>query len=101
MEAHGEDLRALVGDNEVVEKIKTDYRTAALPVRTRAMLAYAEKLTRTPSEMTEGDIGSLRAHGFDDGDILDIVEITSFFNFINRIADALHVDVETDMRSYP
>lgn len=88
-------------DGELVEAIKSDYRRARLDEPTRALLDYAVKLTRTPSEMTTGDLEALRRHGLTDKDILDAVEIISFFNYINRVADALHVDLEDFMRPYP
>ena len=81
--------------------IKTDYRTAPLDALTRALLDYAVKLTRAPARATSQDLEVLRAHGLEDSDILDAVEIISFFNFINRIADALHVDLEDFMPPYP
>lgn len=81
--------------------IKTDYRTAPLDALTRALLDYAVKLTRTPARASSEDLEALRTHGLEDSDILDAVEIISFFNFINRIADALHVDLEDVMPPYP
>lgn len=48
--------------------------------------------------MTEHDIELLRAVGLTDGDILDTVQVISYFNYINRLADALGVDPETWMQ---
>lgn len=58
------------------------------------MLEFAEKCTLHPSEMTPLDLQRLRDCGFCDEDILDIVHITAYFNYINRVADALGVDPE-------
>lgn len=58
------------------------------------MLSYAEKLTRTPWEMTAGDVEKLREEGFSDAAILDINQITGYFNFVNRLADGLGVELE-------
>jgi len=58
------------------------------------MLAYAVKLTRTPGEMTASDVEDLRAAGFSDRDILDIVEVTAYYAYANRIADGLGVEPE-------
>lgn len=88
-------------DDALVETIKTDYRKAALDNLTRALLDYAVKLTQQPSRMTAEDLEVLRSHGLEDADILDAVEVISFFNYINRVADALHVDLEDFMRPYP
>lgn len=58
------------------------------------MLGYAVKLTRDPGAMTSGDAKSLRAAGFDDRAILDICQIVSYYNYVNRLADGLGVEME-------
>jgi uncharacterized peroxidase-related enzyme len=60
-------------------------------------LDFAVKLTRSPAGMTEADVAALRAAGFSDRAILDAVEIVGYFNYINRVADGLHVDLEPGM----
>ncbi len=55
------------------------------------MLDFAVRLTRTPARMTPEDVARLRAQGFDDVAILQITLIASWFNYINRVADALGV----------
>ena len=77
--------------------IKSDYKTAALDVPTRALLDYAFKLTKTPAMMAEDDVAGLREAGFSDRAILDATEIIGYFNYINRVADGLHVDLEPGM----
>ena len=52
------------------------------------MLDYAVKLTIAPSSVGEDDIKTLRSHGFDDRDILDIVYVICLYNFNDRLADA-------------
>ena len=59
---------------------------------------FAELLTRTPTAVRPQDLNTLRAHGLTDRDILGLVEVISYFNYINRIADALGVDPEPEMR---
>jgi uncharacterized peroxidase-related enzyme len=59
-----------------------------LPPAERAMLDYAVKLTVAPSTANAADIENLRAHGFDDRDILDIVYVICLYNFNDRMADA-------------
>ena len=61
------------------------------------MLAYAEKLTLSPSSMTLEDLEGLRAH-FSEEQALDIVTIASQFNFIDRVADALGVELDPMMK---
>jgi len=71
-----------------------DWRSAPLNVMDRALCAYAEKLTRQPEAMSESDIGQLRAAGLGDAAIHDATQIIGFFNYINRVADALGVERE-------
>ena len=91
---HGEALRRLVKDDELLDQLKKDYRQAALSPADRAMLDYAAKLTLAPETMTRDDVQSLRDAGFEDQAILDIVQITSYFAFVNRLADGLGVKLE-------
>ena len=81
----------------MVEAIKTDYRTAELDETTRAVLDFVVKLTRTPGEMEPTDLDALRQHGLSDLAIHDIVQVGAYFNYINRIADGLGVDLEPEM----
>lgn len=55
-------------------------------------------MTRTPAAVRRQDVETLRRHGFDDRDILDAVEVIGYFNYINRVADALGIDPEPEMR---
>ncbi len=59
-----------------------------------AMLNYAHKLTINPAGIKEDDISALRKEGFDDRAIHDICAVTSYFAFVNRIADGLGVQLE-------
>ena len=78
----------------MLERIERDFRTAGLDARRRAMLEYAYKLTLTPAAMRVEDVDTLRAAGFDDADILAIAEVTSYYAYVNRIADGLGVTLE-------
>ncbi len=69
-----------------------DWQTAPLSEKEKALLSYAEKLTRMPSAITESDIRDLRACGWTDEDIHDATQVISYFNYINRIADGLGVE---------
>ena len=75
----------------LADAIESDWREAPLSDRRKAMLLYAAKLTRTPAEMTADDVIGLREAGFTDRDVLDIVEITAYYAYANRIADGLGV----------
>jgi uncharacterized protein YciW len=58
-----------------------------------AMLEYAEKLTLTPSAMTEEDVQKLRGAGWTDRDVLDIVHVCAYFNFRTRVVDGLGLEL--------
>ena len=81
----------------MVEAIRSDYRTAELDETTRAVLDFVVKLTRTPGDMKPSDLDALRQHGLSDLAIHDIVQVAAYFNYINRIADGLGVDLEPEM----
>jgi len=55
------------------------------------MIAYVVKLTKDATQCSPADHEALRAVGFDDRGILQITLIASWFNYINRVADALGV----------
>ena len=78
---------------------KTDWRSAeeTFTSRERALCAFAEKLTREPAAMGPEDLDALREEGLDDGEITEAVHVIGFFNHINRVADALGVDLESWM----
>lgn len=80
-----------------MRKIMSDYRTAALSPVDRALCDYAMKLTRTPAAMGQADVDGLHAHGLSDRAINDAVQVIAYFNYINRVADGLGVDLEPEM----
>lgn len=98
--AHGEFLRHASDDPELASHVMHDYRNAALDPQTRAMLDYATKLTREPTEMEEADVIALRRHGLTDEQILSVVLITCNFNFMTRLADGLGVQVPGERQKY-
>ena len=75
--------------------MKTDFRKADVPKKDIVMLEYAEKLTRQPCKLTRGDCGRLRDAGFRDADILDIVQVIAYYNYVNRMACGLGVELES------
>lgn len=90
--AHGQAVRALSGDPALGEVLVMNYRAAELSARHRAMLDFAAALTERPDRIEESHRAALRAAGFGDQDIWDIVAITAFFNMTNRMASG------TDMK---
>ena len=77
--AHAELLRGLTEDDDLIDALRKDWRTAELDPTDRAMLAYADKLTRDCASIAPSDLDDLREAGFDDQGILQINLITSFF----------------------
>jgi uncharacterized peroxidase-related enzyme len=78
----------------LADAVSRDHRSAPLTARERAICAYAEKLTLTPWDMSEGDLGPMRAAGLSDREILDANLITCYFAYVNRLADGLGVGLE-------
>ena len=92
---HGESLARETGDSSLAEAVASG-RWQELDERTRALCAYAVKLTRTPGEMIEDDLSRLRELGLDDRAIVDANQVVSYFNYVNRIADGLGVELEAE-----
>ncbi len=103
MQSHLGDLREEVEkefgetDQTWLDAIRDGWRTADLTPLDKALCAYAEKLTGAPATMSEADLETLRTHGLDDPALHDTIQVISFFNYINRIADATHVDLDPGM----
>jgi uncharacterized peroxidase-related enzyme len=83
-----------MGEDHTARSLATDYRTAELSSEDRAMLDYAVKLTLQPSSIEEEDVDVLGRHGFSDAAILDICQVASYYNYVNRLADGLGVELE-------
>ena len=81
-------------DKGLVEALENDYTTAPISSQDRVMLDYVVKLTKDATKVWKDDIDRLRSVGFDDRGILQITLIASWFNYINRVADALGVGRE-------
>ncbi|MFD1342813.1 peroxidase-related enzyme [Litorisediminicola beolgyonensis] len=90
--AHGAAVRQLSGDPKLGEMLVMNWRVADLPARQVAMLALAEKITKSSAEVSEADRQGLRDEGLTDRDIWDVINVAAFFNMTNRVASA------TDMR---
>ena len=81
-------------DEELVRSLEQDYTKAPITEAERAMLDYVVKLTKDATAVQQQDHERLRGAGFDDRAILQITLIASWFNYINRVADALGVGRE-------
>ena len=74
--------------------IVRDYRTAPIDEPTRALLRFAEQLSRYDPTPSPSDLDALRAHGYNDADIHDAAQVIAYFNYAVRIADALGVPLD-------
>jgi uncharacterized peroxidase-related enzyme len=96
VEHHAEALTAY-WDEARVDQLIEDYTALDdLDDRLRTACDVAATLTRTPDAMSEADVDRLRDAGWSDRSVLDIVLITAYFNFVNRIATGLGVEVTPD-----
>ena len=77
-----------------MEALEKDYTTAPITPQERVMVDYVVKVTKDATRCSKSDIEGLRDAGFDDRGILQITLIASWFNYINRVADALGVGRE-------
>jgi len=91
MVAHGQALRAALGDPVLGDRITLDWRRAGLAGKRLAICEYAEKLTKAPREIGEADLARLRAAGLTDEECWDVAEIAAMYNFTNRMAMATNM----------
>lgn len=81
-------------DEKLVEALEADYTQAPITAQERAMLDYVVKMTKDATRVSRADHDTLHNAGFDDKGILQITLIAAWFNYINRVADALGVGRE-------
>jgi uncharacterized peroxidase-related enzyme len=77
-----------------VKAVAADFREGDLTPRQRALCEFAYKATVDLPAMDEGDVQSLREVGLSDAGVLDTVLVTAFFNYINRVVDAIGLELE-------
>jgi uncharacterized peroxidase-related enzyme len=92
---HGAALERESGSAALTEAVASA-NLETLPARTAALCRYALKLTRRPWEMKAADIQALRRAGCSDRDVVDANQAASYFNYVNRVADGLGVELEDD-----
>ena len=78
-------------DQDLVAALEDDYAKAPISEQEKVMLDYVVQITRDATRISPAHHERLRAAGFDDKGILQITLIASWFNYINRVADALGV----------
>lgn len=101
VEHHYQGMRRLVNDDDRSEKVR-QFLALRKPGelfggKELALLQYAEKLTLTPADLIESDIELLRSSGADDGEILEVNQVTSYFCYANRTVLGLGVNTDGDI----
>lgn len=91
---HTDALLRLTKDQAFTNSIRNNYHTATISSAERAMLRFSEQLTRNPSEDFSTIVDDLKRQGFSEEAILHITLIVGYFNFVNRIANGLGVELE-------
>ena len=86
----------MTGSADLGRALALDPDGASVSPEDRAMLDYAGRLTRDPASVGEADVAQLRDHGFDDAAILDICQVVAYYNYVNRLADGLGVELEDE-----
>lgn len=71
-----------------------DHHQAPITTAERVMLDYVVKLTRAPATVERTDVEALRAVGFDDDAVSQIVQVTALFNYYNRVVDGVGTEDE-------
>ena len=82
----------------MAEHLKHDWQLANLAAADQSLCHWATKLTMSPSDMTKEDVENLEKYGFSHEAISDAAQVIGYFNYINRIADGLGVDLEPEMK---
>jgi len=97
---HFEGLRRLLADDGRASAIRASLDADVLDAfdpRERAMLGYARQLTLEPSSLDEADLVPMRAAGLDDGEILEVNQVTAYFAYANRTVLGLGVTTVGDV----
>lgn len=88
-------MRRLTADEHLTHEFASTWPTYNLDEQTRALLAYATKLTEAPEMIEDGDFEKLRAGGWDDDGIYEATALVAFFNFSGRLEAAAGLPQDT------
>jgi uncharacterized peroxidase-related enzyme len=84
-----------LGDDQLVEAVLQNWRTAPVEEKLRGMLGFLEKVTLTPSEVTAEDVSALHSVGISDQAMEEALYVCFLFNVMDRLADAFGFDLPT------
>ncbi|MGQ0535644.1 MAG: peroxidase-related enzyme [Methanobacteriota archaeon] len=93
---HSDALGKYWEDADRVAMLARDFQRAGLTPAEEALCRFADRLTRSAGSVHEGDVATLRTHGFADEAILQAILTVSYFNFVNRLALATGIDPAED-----
>ncbi|MEH6404103.1 MAG: peroxidase-related enzyme [Sneathiella sp.] len=102
VEHHFSGLKRLLNDQGRADAIRDaimsqDFSTAPLTTQEKEAMKYAKILTEAPNQMTEGHIQALREIGYEDGEILEINQVTAYFSYANRTVLGLGCSTDGDV----
>ena len=80
-----------------VQALEADEPADPFTAREQTGLAYARKLTQTPGKISAADINTMRNAGFDDGEILEINQVSAYFAYANRTVSGLGVNTDGEV----
>jgi uncharacterized peroxidase-related enzyme len=83
---HMELLRRFGIDRALERKLTTDFENAPVEPGVKALFRFAEKLTKTPDDISEKDVEALKAAGWDDAAVRETVLTVAYFGYINRVS---------------
>jgi uncharacterized peroxidase-related enzyme len=86
------------GNHTLVKHLKTGPANVPLEPQDKVMIDFALKLTREPAKVKREDVEFLQQYGFSEEQVVDIVLITCTFNFMDRLADGLGVELDSFMQ---
>jgi uncharacterized peroxidase-related enzyme len=81
----------------MVQAVLQDWRTAPIPEKTRAMLGFLKKMTLNPQDLGPADAAPLRQAGITEEEIADAIHIAGAFNLINRLADSMGWEAQSEV----
>jgi len=91
---HMELLRRFGVEKALARKLTSDYENAPVETNVKALLRFADKLTRHPEDIEEADIETLKSNGWNDAAVRETVLTVAFFNFVNRVSLGLGLVAE-------
>ena len=81
----------MLGDRALVDAVLTDYRTAPIGEKERALFEFLEKMNRESTQLGQQDVDAAKAAGWSDEALYDAITVCALFNFYNKWIDGTGV----------